>query len=146
MPSLSDVIADPARRRRVVDDGVTMIEAEVADKSGLRGMAIKGAFAMVQKLRPNFVGNSLNHLLDDFAKQVDPHWAECQQQKAEPRSYFTKNASRVANSLLSITDMRAKGASGAVRSTYDKLRPEAQRHVEDAMPRLADLLRKHASA
>jgi hypothetical protein len=145
MASLSEVLADPTKRRRVVDDGVAMIEAEVADKSGLSGMAIKAAFAMVQKVKPGFVGGTLNHLLDDFAKKVDPFWLDCQAKKAEPRAFFQQNGAAIANALLSITDDRARKAEGPVKSTYDKLRPEAQKHVTSAMPRLADLLRKHAS-
>lgn len=145
MASLSEVLADPTKRRRVVDDGVAMIEAEVADKGGLSGLAIKGAFGMVQKIKPGFVGGTLNHLLDDFAKKVDPYWADCQAQKADPRAFFTKNGTAIADALLSITDDRARNAHGPVRSTYDKLRPEAQKHVVTAMPRLADLLKKHAS-
>ncbi|MFZ5480962.1 MAG: DUF6918 family protein [Myxococcota bacterium] len=145
MPSLTEALSDPTKRRRVVDDGVAMIDAEVADKGGLSGMAIKGAFAMVQKVRPGFVGGALNHLLDDFAKQVDPFWAECQAKREDPRAFFVRRGGEVANALLAITDMRAKGATGPVRSTYDKLRPQAVEHVKAAMPRLADLLKKHAS-
>ena len=145
MASLAEVLADPAKRKRVVDDGVAMIEAEVADKSGLSGMAIKTAFAMVQKVKPGFVGGTLNHLLDDFAKKVDPFWAECQAEKADARSFFSRKGPAIAEALLSITDGRARTAHGPVRSTYDKLRPEAAKHVTAAMPRLADLLRKHAS-
>jgi hypothetical protein len=122
-----------------------MIEAEVADKSGLSGMAIKAAFGMVQKIRPGFVGGALNHLLDEFAVQVDPFWADCQSKGTDARSYFVQNGSKVANALLKITDMRSKGAAGPVRKTYDQLRPQAEKHVEAAMPRLADLLKKHAS-
>lgn len=145
MPSLSEVLSDPSKRKRVVDDGVAMIEAEVADKSGLSGMAIKTAFAMVQKVKPGFVGGTLNHLLDDFAKKVDPFWLQCLDQKADARTFFTKNGTAIADALLSITDSRARNASGPIKSTYDKLRPEAQKHVVAAMPRLADLLRKHAA-
>jgi hypothetical protein len=145
MASLSEVLADPSKRKRVVDDGVAMIEAEVSDKSGLSGIAIKTAFAMVQKVKPGFVGGTLNHLLDDFAKKVDPFWLDCQAQKADPRGFFGKNGASVADALLSITDGRARNASGPIRNTYDKLRPEASKHVVSAMPRLADLLRKHAS-
>lgn len=145
MATLTEVVADPARRRRVVEDGVAMIEAEVADKSGLSGIAIKAGFAMVQKVRPGFVGGALNHLLDDFAKQVDPFWLDYQKVGGDHRAYFTKRGAEVANALLSITDQRARGASGPVKSTYDKLRPEAQKHVTAAMPRLADMLKKHAS-
>jgi len=145
MPSLSEVLSDPARRRKVVDDGVTVIEAEVADKGGLSGLAIKGAFGMVQKVKPGFVGGTLNHLLDDFAKKIDPFWTDCQAQKAEPRAFFVKNGTPIANALLSITDDRARHAAGPVRNTYDKLRPQAEKHVVEAMPRLAGLLQRHAS-
>ena len=145
MASLATVLADPTKRRRVVDDGVAMIEAEVADKSGLSGMAIKGGFAVVQKVKPGFVGGALNHLLDDFARQVDPFWADCQAKGEDPRKFFGQHGPAIANALLKITDERARNAVGPVRSTYDRLRPEASKHVVAAMPRLADLLRKHAS-
>ncbi len=145
MPSLSEVVADPARRKRVVDDGVAVIEAEVADKGGLSGLAIKAAFAMVQRLKPGFVGGTLNHLLNDFARQIDPFWADCQATQEATRTYFVRRAPTVADALLKITDDRARTAAGPVRNTYDKLRPQAQKHVQEAMPRLADLLKKHAS-
>jgi hypothetical protein len=145
MGTLTEVLADPAKRRRVVDDGVAMIEAEVADKSGLSGMAIKGAFGMVKKVRPGFVGGALNHLIDDFAPQVDPFWLDYQKVGGDARAYFTKNGAAIADALLKVTDMRSQGASGPVRTTYDKLRPEAAKHVQAAMPRFADLLKKHAS-
>lgn len=145
MPSLSDVLADPNRRRRVVDDGVDVIKAEVSDKSGLSGIAIKTAFAMVSQVKPGFIGGALNHLMDDFATKIDPFWADCQATGADARGYFVKNGTKVADALLQITDARARGASGPVRSAYDKLRPEGQKHVVAAMPRLAELVRKHAS-
>jgi len=145
MASLSTVVADPTKRRAVVDEGVAVIEAEVADKSGLSGMAIKTAYAMVKKVKPGFVVGAMNHLLDDFARQVDPFWADCQKNGTDARVFFTRHSVAVSEALLKITDERARGAAGPVRSTYDKLRPEASKHVQSAMPRIADLLKKHAS-
>ena len=144
MASLKDVIADPNKRRAVVDDGVNVIEAEVADKGGLSGMALKGAFKVVKGVRPGFVGQALNALLDEFAGAVDPIWAECIAKGGDTSAAFVAVGPRVAESLLSITDKRARGAAGPVRATYDKLRPEAVKHVVAAMPRLAGLLKKHA--
>lgn len=144
MPSLVEVITDPNRRRRVVDDGVEVIEAEVASKGGFTGMALKAAYATVKAVRPGFVGSALNHLLDDFAKTVDPIWTECQQGGGDPLPRFTGRAAAVADALLSITDKRARGASGPVRATYDRLRPEAKKHVEAAIPRVGGLLKRHA--
>lgn len=144
MPTLTEVIADPQKRRAVVDDGVSVIEAEVADKSGLSGMAIKTAFAAVKRIKPGFIGGTLNHLLDDFAKQVDPFWLDCLATKADPRGYFVKNGNAIANALLKITDDRARSAAGPARSAYDQLRPKAVEHTTAAMPRLAGLIAKHA--
>lgn len=145
MASLADVLKDPSRRRQVIDDGVAVIEAEVADKGGISGMGIKAGFAVVQKIRPGFVGGALNHLMDEFAGQVDPFWQQCQSTNADPKQFFVQNGSKIADALLKITDERSRGAAGPVRSTYDKLRPEAAKHVQAAMPRLAGLLKKHAS-
>lgn len=145
MASLKEVISVEARRRAVVDDGVTVIEAEVADKGGLSGLAIKAAFGMVKKVRPGFVGQALNALLDEFANVVDPIWAECIAKGGDPVPTFSSQGPRVAEALLSITDRRSRGASGPVKATYEKLRPEAVKHVQVAMPRLAGLLKKHAA-
>ncbi len=145
MPSLAETIADPERRKRVIEDSVGMIEAEVADKSGLTGVAVKTAFATVKKLRPGFVHVALHHLLDEFAAQVDPYWAECREKGVHPRKFFVERGNAVANSLLKITDSRSKGASGPARKAYDTLRPRAVDHVISAMPRLGDLIHKHCS-
>ena len=145
MASLSEVLKDPVKRRQIVDAGVRVIEAEVADKGGLSGMAIKGTFKVVQSLKPGFVPQALNHLMDDFTTKVDPFWLDCQATKADPRGYFTRRGSEIANALLSITDDRARRGEGPARTAYEKLRPEGVKHVVAAMPRLADLCRQFAS-
>lgn len=144
MATLREAIADRERRRRVVDDGVRMIEDEVHDKHGLTGLAVRAAFKTVTSLRPGFVGMALDHLLDEFAGQVDPTWSRCQEGRHDPRAFFVQNGTAVANALLSITDARAQRASGPVRKAYDTLRPRAMEHVVAAMPRLAALVAKHA--
>lgn len=145
MGSLTEVLKDPSKRRAVVDDGVRVIEQEVGDKGGLSGMAIKGTFKVVQGMRPGFVPMALNHLMEDFAPKIDPFWAECQTNKEDPRTFFVRRGNEIGNALLSVTDMRSRGAAGPVKSAYDKLRPEALKHVVAAMPRLADLVKRHAS-
>jgi len=144
MPTLKEVIADPQKRKLVVDDGVAVIESEVADKGGLSGMAIKAAYSAVKRIKPGFIGGSLNHLLDDFAGKVDPFWGAAVAKGGDVKANFVAQGPKVCDALLSITDDRARGASGPVRKTYDQLRPQATKHVTEAMPRLAGLLHKHA--
>jgi hypothetical protein len=145
MPSLSEVIADPARRRAVIDDATRVLEAEVSDKGGLTGLAIKGGFATVKRLKPDFVPGSLNMLMDDFARQIDPFWERCRTSGADARAFFTREGGAVADALLVITDGKARNVAGPVRAVYDQLRPKAREHVIAAMPRLGDLVRRHAS-
>ncbi len=145
MPSLSEVIADPARRRAVIDDATRVLDAEVSDKGGLTGLAIKGGFATVKRLKPDFVPGSLNMLMDDFARQIDPFWERCRTTGTDARAFFTREGGAVADALLVITDGKARNVAGPVRAVYDQLRPKAREHVIAAMPRLGDLVRRHAS-
>lgn len=145
MPSLSSVLADANRRRAVIDDATRVLEAEVADKGGLSGMAIKAGFATVKRVKPDFVPGSLNMLMDEFSRQIDPFWARCQEQKADARTFFTRDGAAVADALLTITDGKARNVAGPVRAVYDQLRPKAREHVMAAMPRLGDLVKRHAS-
>lgn len=146
MARLTDVVTDPSRRQAVLDDCVRLIEAEVADKSGLTGMAVKAAFKTVAKLRPGMVRHSMDALLDDFSAQIDPFWGACQGSGAAPRAFFSQKKTEIANALLSITDRRAARADNKVLvRAYKGLRGKAVEHIGDAMPRFADLVQKHAS-
>jgi hypothetical protein len=52
----------------------------------------------------------------------------------------------ICNALLSITDARRDNADNRVMvKAYNKLRPKAMTYMGDAMPRVADLIAKHAS-
>lgn len=146
MASLVDVVSDTSKRRQVVDACVDLIHAEVGDKRGVSGLAIKGSYKMVKSLRPGMIGMAMDGLLDDFAAKVDPFWLECQEQGANPRAFFTQRQGQVANALLGITDDRAaKTPNKTLKKAYEKLRPQGVKHIGEAMPRFADLLQKHAS-
>ena len=143
---LAEVVADRSRRPAVLDDCVRLIEAEVAEKKGLTGMAVKAAFKSVSKLRPGMVRHSMDALLDDFSSQVDPFWEACQSSGAAPRAFFTQKRREIADALLQITDLRAARADNKVLvRAYKSLRGKAVEHIGAAMPRFADLVQKHAS-
>lgn len=146
MGSLVEVIKDQAKRKRIVEDCASLIDAEVHDKSGLSGLAIKAGYATVKNLRPGMIEAAMDGLLDDFSSKIDPFWQDCQAQKAVPRSFFVNRKTEVANALLSITDERARRTPHKVlKSAYEKLRPMGVEHIGVAMPRFADLLSRHAS-
>jgi hypothetical protein len=145
MPKLPEILTSPDKKESVIDDTVALIDAEVADKSGISGLALKAGYGVVKGIKPGFVRHVVNDLLPEFAEALDPFYQEATDQKKAPRDHFVANSSRVADALLSITDTRAKTAkSNVVRSTYDKLRGTAKKNVEQALPRLGDLVAKHS--
>lgn len=142
---LKDQVDSEAKRNAIIDDALRVLEQEVNDKSGISGLAIKGAFKMVKGVQPGFLRRVVDHLLDDFLVALDPIYQEAIQDKKAPGKHVEANAGRAADALLSITDQRAERARNAViKKTYNKLRPTAKKHVEAAAPRLGAMLERHA--
>lgn len=147
MATLKEQLGNGAKRDVVIEDACRVLDQEVADKSGLTGMAIKGAYKLVQGVKPGFVRHVVDNLLDDFLLALEPTYQEALAKNIPPGQYLRSNASSVADALLAVTDRRAEKADNAlIRKTYDKLRPSAKKQVEAAAPRLADLLQRHAAS
>lgn len=147
MGRLADVLVSTEKKQAVVADGVKLVEEEVHRKGGLSGLAIKGAFAVVKKVKADFVPRVMERLLPDFASHLEPFWEE--RQRAAPdvpmERYLGGRAGEVADALLAITDARVRQAEpGPMRSTYEKLRPAARRNVEEAVPGIGRLIDRHA--
>jgi hypothetical protein len=138
-------LLDPDRRDTVVADLQTLVDQEVADKGGLSGGVIKTGYAAVKKVRPGIIRSAIDGMLDDFVDALEPHWAAYA--AGPPTGFGAFLASRpepVSQALLAVTDRRAERASSAVGSVYNRLRPKAQTSVADALPRLGDLIERHA--
>ena len=145
MTSLSEQLGSGAKRDAVVNDALKVLDEEVADKSGLTGLAIKGGYKVVQGIKPGFVRQVVESLLPEFLKALDPVYAEAVEKKRPAGAYLIEHKSQVADALLAVTDQKAQKASGAIRGAYDKLRPMAKKQVEAAAPRLAAMLERHAA-
>jgi hypothetical protein len=144
MPSLKDSLLDESKKSAVVDDCLQLIDQEVADKSGLSGLAIKAGYGVVKGIKPGFVKQAVTDLLPDFATALDPLYQEAKTKNVAVSDYMVQNTSRVADALLAITDEKAKKSkSGAVKGTYEKLRGSAKKNVEQAVPRLGQMIEKH---
>jgi hypothetical protein len=147
MTSLKDSLGVAPKREAVIQDACTVLDQEVADKGGISGLAIKGAYKLVQGVKPGFIRQVVDHLLNEFLDALEPLYQEAVTKGQRPGTYLMANPTRVAAALLTVTDNRAAASDGsAVKKTYEKLRPTAQKHVEAAAPRLAQMLDKHAPA
>lgn len=146
MGSLLETLQDPERRGLVLDDCEQILDAEVRDKSGMTGVAVKAAFRVVRSFKPGIIRIAMEDMIDEFAEQIDPFWAQCQSEGAIPRQFFIANQNQIANALLSVTDGRAASSPNPpLKRAYSTLRPKAIRYLGAAMPRLAAMVAKHAS-
>ena len=143
--SVAEEMLVPPLRAQVVKAAVGVLDAEVADKRGVSGLAVKGAFKIVRRLRPDFLEKAIDDLLDDFVPKLLPYWERC---KDAPdgktcQQYFVANASEVSDSLLSVTDERAKHSRHkTLVKTYGKLRPRGKEHVIASMPRVGAMIQE----
>jgi hypothetical protein len=146
MPSLREQVTSAAQRNRVIDDAERVLDQEVADKGGLGGMAVKAGYRLVKSVKPGFIREVIDSLLDEFLEALDPVYQEALAKQEPPARYLEQNAGRVADALLKITDSRAeRSRHTSVKVMYDKLRPAAKKHVEAAAPRLGRLLETYAA-
>jgi phage-related tail fiber protein len=146
MPNLTEALTGETKKSAVIEDCLSLIDAEVADKGGLTGLAIKAGYRTVQGIKPGFVRQVVTDLLPEFAVALQPIFDEAQAKGNTVREHFASNTTRVADALLTITDDKAKRSkSGMVKGTYEKLRGSAKKNVEAAVPRLAAMIEKHAS-
>jgi hypothetical protein len=144
MSTLKEQLGTGEKRQQVIEDAIKVLDAEVADKGGLTGLAVKGGYKVVQGVRPGFVRDVVTGLLDEFLEAMDPLYQEAKQKGRPAGAHLLDNKGRVAESLLAVTDRKAQRADGMLKKAYDKLRPLAKGQVEAAVPRLSQLLEKHA--
>jgi len=147
MSTLADILLVPGNRPKVVADAVRVIDEEVDSKGGLSGLAVKGAYALVKAVKPGFVSEAVDSMLDDFVKRLEPFYAAAQAKNEPVGPSMNARAGEVSEALLAISDERAARAkNGTLKKAYEKLRPTGKKHVEAAVPRIGRLIGKYATA
>jgi len=145
MASLSEILTRPGTRQKVVADSERVIEEEVSSK-GLTGIPIKAAYKIVKAIKPGFVPEVIDGLLEDFAAALDPIFQEAQAANKPVDQFMQANAPRAADALLGITDARAARAKNEnVKKAYQSLRGMAKKQVEAAIPRTSKMIAKYAA-
>lgn len=147
MSTLETILTDPARRPAVVADLNELVGQEVKDKGGMSGAAVKLGYQTVSKIRPGVVPAAVDRMLPQFAGALQPFYADFRTTTGgDFGSYLVSREGEAADALLAVTDRRAEGSSSdALRKAYAKLRPNAQKNVVEALPRLGSLIGKHAA-
>lgn len=132
----------------VIRDTVKLIDSEVSSKSGMTGLALKGGYKVVKRLRGGqMIEEAVDYLLDDFTSALDPMYQQYLEDDESQsfEHYLRGRTDEAADALLAITDGKAKRAENKVLlKTYNKLRGSAKKHVEDALPGVGRLIDEHA--
>ncbi|BAY24543.1 hypothetical protein NIES2100_43380 [Calothrix sp. NIES-2100] len=142
---LSDELLNSNKKDMLVDDCCTMLEAQVASKSGISGIALKTAFAALKGVKPGYIPYVVEQLLPQCFTAIDPIWNEGKE-KGDPVEHLITSRDRTADALLSVTDERVKNTKRQiVKGTYEKFRGSAKQHVEEAVPDLAKVISKYTN-
>lgn len=144
--ALSESLLDDAKRPAFLADAVEVLDAEVSDKGGASGLAVKGGYAAVKKIGPSIVPDALESLAPRLLAQLEPYW---QQYRAAGTGTFADHlvakSDEVAEALLQVTDERAENSTRpALQKVYSSLRSSAKKNVVEALPRVGDLVQRHA--
>jgi hypothetical protein len=144
--TLQEILLAPETQPQVIADSLALIDAELADKSGISGNAVKLAYKTVNSFASGYVRQMVAEMLPLAADRLQPYWTEFRASGgASFGDYLAKRGEEVAESLLSITDRWAEVSDKAiVVKAYRAVRAGAAKHVEAALPRLGDLVLKYA--
>jgi hypothetical protein len=145
--TLHQILLAPDTQPKVVADCFSLIDQQVADKSGISGTALKLAYKTVNTFMPGHVRNMVEKMLPEMVDQLEPYWADFSTSGGSGfGDYLAKRGDEVAQALLSVTDARA-AASGrpTIIRAYGTVRGSAVKHVEAALPAIGELVLKYAA-
>lgn len=144
--TLQQMLLGPDTLPSVVTDCQSLVEQEIADKSGVSGTAVKLAYKTVTSFAPSYYRDRMEEILPQAVAKLESFWADfASSGGAGFGDYLAKRGEEVAEALLSITDaMAANSGRPVIVKAYRSVRGGAAKHVEAALPRVGDLVLKYA--
>ncbi len=147
MKSLKEIIEDPNVSQSVLTDGLRVLDEEIAKRSGIGGMAIKGAYKVIKNIQGGrTLEKAVKVLMPEFIDKLDPYFVRFQEEgKGKTwEEYLRPHYDALADELLAVTDRKIQGTDNrAVRKTYDKLRPKARKEVTASLPALTRMMERY---
>lgn len=145
--TLQEILLTPDARPKVLADCQTLLDQEIADKSGASGTAIKLAYKTANSFAPGYFRKTLEDMLPQVVDKLEPYWADFSSSGgSEFGDYLSKRGPEVAEDLLSMTDdIATTSKRPVIIKAYRAVRGSAAKHVEAALPRVGDLVMKYAA-
>jgi hypothetical protein len=148
MSQLRERLACPETRTRVVEECTSLIHGQIADATGIAGTAVRLAHRASTRMRPHGVREMVDHLLPEFATQLEPWYAPTlnldeEARKATFREALIRDARAVSSALVGVTDRTVASSKAPFSSIYRGIRATAVEQVCAAVPGLADILARY---
>ncbi len=148
MGILKEKFSPPEQRPLLIADCVKLVDSEVAAKSGVTGLMIKGGYKAFTTIMPRMVENAVDVLLDEFVVVLDRHYdtyLKAIPDKKTPFEAWAKNRDvTIADDLLKITDeIMNRSNKTAIKKIYSGMRKVAQKNVAEAVPGIGRLVMKN---
>jgi len=90
MATLLEMFGAQPKRGMVIADCVTLIEEEVADKSGFSGIAIKTGYKVVKSFKPGLTAEAVDGFLNEFSTALQPIVDDARAQGKPISSFFSR--------------------------------------------------------
>ena len=146
MTTLQQVLLTPENQPHVIDDSHTLIDQEVAGKSGVSGTAVKLAYKTANTFASGYIRGMLEVLVPEMVVKLEPFWADFAASGAgDFGDYLVKHGDEVSEALLSVTDAHAEiSTRPTILKAYRAVRGGAPKHIIAALPALGTLVQKYA--
>jgi hypothetical protein len=146
-PTLHEILLAPDTEPSVVADCMTLIEQEVAGKSGFSAAAVKLAYKTAKTFARGYLQSTVESLLPDLVTELEPYCADFAASGGSGfGDYLAKHGDEVSESLLSVTDARAKiSERPVIIRAYGTVRGGAAKHIKAALPNVGALVEKYAA-
>lgn len=148
MPAtLQEILFSPDTQPQLFADSCALLEQEVGELSGVSGTAVKLAYKTVNTFLPGHIRHMVQSLLPHLVDKLEQYWVDFRASGGgQFGDYVAKRGDEVSQALLSVTDAcAAESGNPVVVKAYNTVRGSAGRHVETALPRVGDLVQKHAT-
>jgi hypothetical protein len=144
--TLHEILLAPGTQPAVVADCQTLIDQEVASKSGISGTAVKLAYKTANTFAAGYLQHTVESLLPDLVTELEPFWADYTTSGAAGfGDYLAKRGDEVSEALLSVSDARAEISSRPVIiKAYRTVRGGAAKNITAALPAVGALVEKYA--
>ncbi|MGK7912717.1 MAG: hypothetical protein AB4050_14760 [Synechococcus sp.] len=141
---LSDTIQDEETKASMAADCATLLDEQVAAKSGIYGITVKTAYRALKGIGPTYVTRALQRLLPQALDALQPLW-DAGVEQGSPVEFLTSCKTEAADALLTMTDgIVSNSKNKIVVAAYKQVRKSLKGDVEDAVPGFAEIIGRYS--